>query len=118
MKLPNGERAIVDIAKLRDYCLNAQHQYGRHKARLFQSVLEFDVNRAEELREILLRAALGGEAEAKRQDEHGQRYVIELDLPSRTGHPVRVRSCWIILASEDVPRLTSCYVVIGKRKKS
>jgi len=117
MKLPNGERAIVDIAKLRDYCLSAQHQYGRHKARLFQSLLGFDVNRAEELREILLQAAVDGEAEAKRDDEHGQRYVIEFNLAGRTGHPVRVRSCWIILLGEDVPRLTSCYVVIGKRKK-
>ena len=39
MKSPNGVRAVVDIEKLRDYCLSAQHPEGRHKARVFLSVL-------------------------------------------------------------------------------
>jgi len=34
MKLPGGERANVDVAKLRDYCLNPTHPRGRHKARV------------------------------------------------------------------------------------
>ena len=34
MKLPYGAHAVVDIAKLRDYCLSAEHPRGRHKARL------------------------------------------------------------------------------------
>jgi hypothetical protein len=37
MKLPNGDRAIVDLEKLRAYCLNPQHPRGRHKARVFAS---------------------------------------------------------------------------------
>ena len=37
--LPNGDRAIVDIAKLTDYCLNPQHEDGKHKARVFASAL-------------------------------------------------------------------------------
>jgi hypothetical protein len=35
MKLPNADRAIVDIVKLRNYCLNPQHPSGRHKAPRF-----------------------------------------------------------------------------------
>ncbi len=35
MKLPNGGRAVVEIAKLRDYCLNPAHPRGRHNARVF-----------------------------------------------------------------------------------
>lgn len=53
MQIPNCERAIVDIVKLRDYCLNLDHVRGRHI----------------------------------------------------------VRSLWIIRSLEDVPRLTSCYVL-------
>ena len=34
--LPNGDRAIVDIRKLADYCLNPSHPRGRHKARVFR----------------------------------------------------------------------------------
>lgn len=41
MKLPNGEGAIVELAKLRDYCLSQSHPRGRHKARVF-SVCPFD----------------------------------------------------------------------------
>ena len=37
--LPNGDRAVVDIAKLTDYCLNPQHEDGKHKARVFASAL-------------------------------------------------------------------------------
>jgi len=28
VRLPNVERAIVDIAKLKDYCLNTEHEDG------------------------------------------------------------------------------------------
>jgi hypothetical protein len=38
MKLPNGEHAVVDSAKLREYCLNPHHARGRHKARVFASI--------------------------------------------------------------------------------
>jgi hypothetical protein len=39
MKIPNADRAVVDIRKLRDYCLNPQHDEGKHKARLFAVAL-------------------------------------------------------------------------------
>jgi len=39
MKLPNPERAVVDLEKLRNYCLSLSHPRGRHKARVFEAVL-------------------------------------------------------------------------------
>lgn len=39
MKLPNSEKAFVDIAKLRDYSLNPEHESGGHKARVFRAAL-------------------------------------------------------------------------------
>ena len=53
MKLPNGDRAIVDIRKLRAYCLNLHHARGRNKARVFASVGIRETD-AEELRAALL----------------------------------------------------------------
>jgi hypothetical protein len=38
-RLPNAERAILDLAKVRDYCLNPCHPEGRHKARVFKTAL-------------------------------------------------------------------------------
>lgn len=39
MRLPNPERAVVEIAKLTDYCLNPMHEDGKHKARVFAAAL-------------------------------------------------------------------------------
>jgi hypothetical protein len=66
MKLPGGERALVDVGKLQDYCLNNQHPRGRHKARVFASALGFTDADADVLRQALLRAAREGEAQETR----------------------------------------------------
>ncbi len=110
MKLPGGERAVVDIAKLRDYCLNDQHPRGRHKARVFASALGLTVADADMLRHALLRAALEGQALEADRDGYGQRYVVDLEMSGPRGR-ASVRSSWIILHGEDFPRLTSCYVL-------
>ena len=41
-QLPHGEEALVDLAKLEDYCLNASHPRGRHKARVFREALNLE----------------------------------------------------------------------------
>jgi hypothetical protein len=40
--LKNARTAIIAPAKLVDYCLDPHHDDGRHKARVFKSVLGFD----------------------------------------------------------------------------
>ena len=110
MNLPNAHRAVVDIAKLRDYCLNPDHPRGRHKARVFAAVLGLTADNAEMLQEALLDAARDYQAAGGENDAFGARFVVdfEMDGPAAT---VRVRSSWIVRASEDFPRLTSCYVL-------
>ncbi|MEH2301903.1 MAG: DUF6883 domain-containing protein [Nostoc sp.] len=39
MKLPNGEQAEISMQKLIGYCLNSEHPSGKHKARVFASIL-------------------------------------------------------------------------------
>ena len=109
MKLPGGDRAIVDIAKLRDYCLNPSHPRGRHKSRLFASVLGLTQDDAEFLCEQLLRAARESDATATRRDEYGERYQIDFELTR--GRRATIRSAWIVLRSERIPRLTTCFVL-------
>jgi hypothetical protein len=78
MRLPNGERAVVDLAKLRDYCLNPAHPRGRHKARVFVSALGLTAEHAEELQAVLLTAAVTQDAETVDADEYGQRYQMDV----------------------------------------
>jgi hypothetical protein len=90
MKLPNGDRAIVDDRKLQGYCLNAQHPRGRNKARVFASV-GFRQADAEELRTALLAAASKAEARLGSANLYGQRYIVDFDLV-RQDRAVKIRS--------------------------
>ncbi len=110
MKLPNGDRAVVDLAKLRDYCLNPDHPRGRHKARVFASALGLTAARAADLQTALLEAARTADASASEADEYGQRYGVEFTMSGPAG-TAAVQSAWIVRTGEDFPRLTSCYVL-------
>ena len=110
MKLPNGARAFVDIVKLRDYSLSAEHPRGRHKARVFAAALGLTASDAEELRHLLLASAVACEAEPAWDDQYGERYVVDFDV-ARGEWTARVRSAWIVRSGEDFPRLTSCYIL-------
>jgi len=110
MKLAGGADAVVDIAKLRDYCLDPQHPRGRHKARVFLSVLGLGQTDADFLRAALLEAARKEDAAPGEADEYGDRYSVDF-LMTHGDREARVRSAWIILRGESAPRLTSCFVL-------
>ena len=109
MLLPNGERAVVAIEKLRDYCLNEEHLRGKHKAWVFATTLGFTAEDAPKLLEMLLAAAANQEAQVGENDEFGQRYILDIALVGLT-ELVTVRSVWIIRPQADVPHLVTCYV--------
>ena len=110
MHLPNREQAIVELGKLRDYCLNADHPTGKNKARVFASALGMTARDAERLREMILAAADTEEAVLAGKDQHGQRYPLDFVALGLTGS-VTIRSTWIVGVEESLPRLTSCYVI-------
>lgn len=108
MRIPNGENAVVDIRKLRDYALNTDHRVGRHKARLFSALLAMNIGDAEALRDELLRVVRTHDAAPTIEDEHGQRYRIDFTFSWR-GREAIILSAWIIRSNEDFPRLVTCY---------
>ena len=80
MLILNRDLATVDIRKLRDYCLNLEHDDVKHKARRFSSILGMKSENAEKLREILLAVVKTHEAKLGRQDEYGQRYTTDFEI--------------------------------------
>ena len=110
MKLLNADRAVVEIEKLRDYCLNPKHRRGCHKARVFKASLGLTREHAEDLRKVLLEAVLTKNATLLLHDEYGKRYVIDFTATGPSGQAM-VRSSWIIRRGEDFPRMMSCYVL-------
>jgi hypothetical protein len=110
MKLPNPQRAAVDIVKLRDYCLSADHPRGKHKSRVFASALGLTADDARVLRSALLDAAAHGDAVPAGSDQFGRRFNLDFTMTFRD-RQARVRSSWIVRRAEDFPRLTTCYII-------
>ena len=110
MKLPNPQNLVIDLHKLRGYCLNPDDRRGQHKARLFASILGITEENAEELANILRLTALSHEANLGELDQYGQRYTVDFSL-TRQGNTALIRSCWIVRPDENFPRLTSCYIL-------
>ncbi len=113
MELPNAAQAIVEIEKLRDYCLSESHPRGKHKARVFESALGLTASDVNELRDAIISAIQTEEAIAGERDEYGQRYVVDFPV-KRLDREAKIRSAWIIRHGENVPRLTSCYVLLER----
>lgn len=109
MKLPNGDRAIIDRRKITDYCLSLDHDDGSHKARLFQALIGLNQNNSPLLFDALRTAAAGDDAVVGRMDEHGRRYIIDFELEGPRGTAM-IRSVWIVRAGEEAPRLVTCYI--------
>ncbi|GAB1542865.1 hypothetical protein NUACC21_55390 [Scytonema sp. NUACC21] len=106
--IPNAEKAVVDIRKLHDYCLNLDHNQGKHKARLFFSRLGITADDAFELRQILLEVVKTHLAELGRHDEFGQRYTLDFVLEWQN-RSATIRSGWIVESGSNIPKLTTCY---------
>jgi len=109
MILPNADKAIVPIDKLRKYCLNPEHGKGGHKALVFASLLGWGIEDAQKLKDILLTIVQKMDATIHQQDQYGTHYRI--DFPVRGKNTtLTIRSIWIIRNGENFPRLSSCYI--------
>jgi hypothetical protein len=74
MKLPNGEQAEISTQKLIGYCLNPEHPSGKHKARVFGSILGITLENPDVLREFIQTAAVAGEVVQQSTTQFGQQF--------------------------------------------
>ena len=107
MKIPGGERAILDAAKVRDYLLSREHRVGAAKARFFTK-LGFDHQYWSTLRDELLRLAQS-DAELGSATRFGQKYVVRGSIAGPSGRAAQIVVVWIILTGEDCPRFVTAY---------
>ncbi len=110
MKLPNPENAIIDNRKLAGYCLNPNHSEGKHKARVFKSALNLDLDNIEILRSALLKAVTENDAVLDRENNYGKKYIIDFPLTHQNNTAI-IHSVWIVRNNENYPRLVTCYVL-------
>ena len=110
MKLPNGNKAVIDVQKLVGYCLDPEHDEGRHKAHLFELLLGINLENADLLLNAVEQAAVTGEALEGKLDRYGLRFVIDFGLTGPAG-AATIRSAWIVRNDEDFPRLVTCFIL-------
>ncbi|MGK7899511.1 MAG: DUF6883 domain-containing protein [Xenococcus sp. (in: cyanobacteria)] len=110
MKLPNPEKAIIDNQKLEGYCLNLNHADGKHKARVFKSALNLNVNNVDELKAALIKSVKNNDAIPATRNQYGQKYIIDFTL-TRGERTAIIHSVWIVKNQENFPRLVTCYII-------
>ena len=108
MKLPNGNRVVISMEKLRGYCLNPEHPSGKHKARVFASALGITAKNAENLRELITIAAIEGEVIQQESTEFGQLFKVDWAVPAHD--QVILRTLWEVALDYPHPRLVSAFI--------
>lgn len=109
MKLPNAKNAIIDINKLKYYCLSKEHPVGKFKAYMFESCIGLTQDNAEDLKNFILSEILNTDAEKSTEDKYGIRFFADIEYRTLE-KSFLIRTCWIILRNENNPKLTSCYI--------
>lgn len=109
MRLPNGNAAIVEDRKLREYVLNPAHPVGRHHAVLFERLLGINLTNPNLLKEALLEAARVASVDRETATLFGTKYELRFDLSGPMGKR-RLVSVWIVDRGEGIPRLVTCFV--------
>ena len=108
MKLPEGQRAVIAAAKIRDYLLSTSHPVGRFKAPFFAS-LGYTVADWQRLEQDLLGLADSGDAESGRPSPYGQKYEIRGTLYGPSGRSASVLTVWIVRFESDVPEFVTAF---------
>ena len=108
--LPNVSRAVLDLRKIEDYCLNPTHPRGRHKARVFREALGVGQSEAGWLREMLLAGLQNTEAAELGWDAFGTRWGVDVSVARQNRHVV-IRTIWIVRSGETAPHFVTCWVL-------
>ena len=113
MKLPNGEQAEISVQKLIGYCLNPEHPSGKHKARVFASILGITVENADVLRELIQTAAVAGEVVQQSTTQFGQQFKVDWIVPDTDR--IRLRTIWETTTNNPYPRLITAFLKLNEK---
>src|SRR5215208_474619 len=101
--LPNYEKAVIPRGRREDYALNPAHTDGRHKARLFKSILGFGKADWQKLEKVILDELPYHEALFSREDKWGKFYSVTLPITGLNGNVALVQTIWKIEAGKENP---------------
>jgi hypothetical protein len=117
-QLPGWEHAWVPEAKLKDYALSPEDPKGKHKARVFSSMLGIGQEDGQYLREQILGRLSEYEAILCNSDTgYGEEWEVPVPVEGRNERTRYVATKWIIVdRSRPEPKLSTLYVEKSARK--
>jgi hypothetical protein len=116
--LPQHEKAVIPIEKLRDYALDPNHPMGKNKARVFKAALGVERDHADVLSKVLRSTLFRSPAVQGRRSQYGEHWITYHEIVGLSGQPVVVTVAWIYrIEHPDVPLLVSCYIELEGRER-
>ena len=106
--LPNAERAIIKLEKLKNYILSSEHTVGRLKAAFFRTFGYLPSN-SEAFERDLRKLIQSQEAVECETSKFGMKYKVKGPLNSPSGKTIQVFTVWVILKGEKFPRFVTAY---------
>lgn len=106
--LPNAEKAIIEVEKLRDYILSSTHPVGQFKAAVFRR-LGYSAENWEAFEEILRALILSHDAVEMEENQYGKKFIVEGLFDGPSGQSMQIVTVWVILKGESVPRFVTAY---------
>ncbi len=110
MKLPNFEQAFIDDDKFVEYCLNPEHEEGKHKSLVFEKKLGITQGIYFVLKNAILEAIQTENAVFQRETSYGILYRLDFEM-AYLDKKAWVRTGWIFRPNENFPRLTTCFII-------
>lgn len=102
---------FIDPRKLTAYALNLENPKGSAKAITFRQYLGFTPANYQSLLAQIEAKALDAEAIPGKQDEHGQRYRVDmLIIGVEPDQQEIVRTGWMVKPAEDLAKLVTLYI--------
>lgn len=107
-KLPQAEKAIIDVEKLCEYLLSPSHPVGRFKAVFFEKY-GYNAETWQSLQQSLRKLILTQDVHEVIETKYGEKYIVEGFIEGKTGGSVKIVTVWVILKGETVPRFVTAY---------
>ena len=113
--VPRAESAEIPEDRLHDYALDPDHPRGRHKARVFSSLLGIGSADWTYLRDQILERLTESPVTAVRpKAPYGIEYEVRIMIEGLNGETHPIITGWLV-AEERPPRLLTAYVELPRR---
>lgn len=110
------EEDFEDMSKkLTEYCLNKEHETGKHKARVFDSILGIKKEDYKFLQAQLIQGLKKNKVKYRQLNCHGINFGAKIKIQGKNGKMAIVTTGWIYDFNKRNIRLTTAYIEVEKQ---